>query len=161
MVTTAIDLPFTPGSIGRPINGVQVRIVDENGDDAFVGDSGEIWVKGPNVFSGYLNDPEATARVLTDDGWLKTGDIAVVDEHGNIFMVDRAKDLIIVSGFNVFPAEVEDVLKSHPDIVDAAVVDVEAEDEAHHVQHNKQHQAPLLLLTTPLLNNNSKSTNQL
>ena len=67
-------------------------------------------------------DPEATARVLTTDGWLKTGDIAVVDEHGNIFMVDRAKDLIIVSGFNVFPAEVEDVLKTHPDIVDAAVV---------------------------------------
>lgn len=122
VVTTAIDMPFTPGSIGRPISGVQVRIVDENGDDAFVGDSGEIWVKGPNVFSGYLNDPEATARVLTEDGWLRTGDIAVVDEHGHMFMVDRAKDLIIVSGFNVFPAEVEDILKMHPDIADAAVV---------------------------------------
>ena len=121
-VTNAIDLPFTPGSIGRPLDGIHVRIVDENGDDVLVGDSGEIWVKGPNVFAGYLNDPEATARVLTPDGWLKTGDIAVVDENGNIFMVDRAKDLIIVSGFNVFPAEVEDVLRMHPDVADAAVV---------------------------------------
>lgn len=122
VVTTSIDMPFTPGSIGRPVPGVEVRIVDENGDDAFVGDSGEIWVRGPNVFAGYLNDPEATARVLSPDGWLRTGDIAVADEDGHIFMVDRAKDLIIVSGFNVFPAEVEEVLTSHPDIVDAAVV---------------------------------------
>ncbi|NBQ98919.1 MAG: long-chain fatty acid--CoA ligase [Actinobacteria bacterium] len=122
VVTTSIDMPFTPGSIGRPVPGVEVRIVDENGDDAFVGDSGEIWVRGPNVFAGYLNDPEATARVLSPDGWLRTGDIAVADEAGHIFMVDRAKDLIIVSGFNVFPAEVEEVLTAHPDIVDAAVV---------------------------------------
>ena len=121
-VTNAIDLPFTPGSIGRPLRGVQVRIVDENGEDVLVGDSGEIWVKGPNVFAGYLGDEEATRRVLTEDGWLKTGDIAVVDEEGHIFMVDRAKDLIIVSGFNVFPAEVEDVLRVHTDIADAAVV---------------------------------------
>lgn len=122
VVTTSIDMPFTPGSIGRPVPGVEVRIVDENGDDAFVGDSGEIWVRGPNVFAGYLNDPEATARVLSPEGWLRTGDIAVADEDGHIFMVDRAKDLIIVSGFNVFPAEVEEVLTAHPGIVDAAVV---------------------------------------
>jgi long-chain acyl-CoA synthetase len=122
VVTTSIDMPFTPGSIGRPVPGVEVRIVDENGDDAFVGDSGEIWVRGPNVFAGYLNDPDATARVLSPEGWLRTGDIAVADEGGHIFMVDRAKDLIIVSGFNVFPAEVEEVLTAHPDIVDAAVV---------------------------------------
>lgn len=121
-VTNALDLPFRPGSIGRPISGVEVRIVDENGDDVLVGDTGEIWVKGPNVFAGYLRDPEATARVKTADGWLRTGDIAVVDEHGDIYMVDRAKDLIIVSGFNVFPAEVEDVLRMHPAIADAAVV---------------------------------------
>ena len=121
-VTNALDLPFRPGSIGRPIPGVHLRIVDENGEDVLVGDTGEIWVKGPNVFAGYLNDPEATARVKTTDGWLRTGDIAVVDEHGDIFMVDRAKDLIIVSGFNVFPAEVEDVLRMHPAVADAAVV---------------------------------------
>jgi long-chain acyl-CoA synthetase len=122
VVTTSIDMPFTPGSIGRPIAGVEVRIVDESGDDAYVGDSGEIWVRGPNVFAGYLNDPEATERVLSPDGWLRTGDIAVADEHGHIFMIDRAKDLIIVSGFNVYPAEVEEVLTAHPDIADAAVI---------------------------------------
>ena len=121
-VTNAIDLPFMPGSIGRPLKGVEVRVVDENGEDVLVGDPGEIWVRGPNVFHGYLNDPEATARVLTADGWLRTGDIAVIDEHGNLFMVDRIKDLIIVSGFNVYPGEVEDVIRTHPAVADAAVV---------------------------------------
>lgn len=121
-VTNAVGMPFTPGSIGRPLKGVEVRVVDENGDDALVGDPGEIWVRGPNVFLGYLDDPEATARVLTDDGWLRTGDIAVVDEHGNLFMVDRIKDIVIVSGFNVYPGEVEDVLRTHPAVADAAVV---------------------------------------
>lgn len=121
-VTNAIDLPFMPGSIGRPLKGVEVRVVDENGDDVLVGDPGEIWVRGPNVFQGYLNDPEATARVLTADGWLRTGDIAVIDEHGNLFMVDRIKDLIIVSGFNVYPGEVEDVIRAHPAVSDSAVV---------------------------------------
>lgn len=121
-VTNAIDMPFTPGSIGRPLKGVEVRVVDENGDDALVGDPGEIWVRGPNVFVGYLNDPEATARVLDSAGWLHTGDVAVVDEEGHLFMVDRIKDLIIVSGFNVYPGEVEEALRMHPDISDAAVV---------------------------------------
>ena len=122
VVTTAIGMEWTPGSIGRPVPGIELRLVDENGDDALVGDSGEIWIRGANVFAGYLNDPEATARVLTPDGWLRTGDIAVVDDAGHLFMVDRAKDLIIVSGFNVFPAEVESVLMSHPDISEATVV---------------------------------------
>jgi long-chain acyl-CoA synthetase len=81
-------------------------------------------VQGPNVFSGYWNDADATARVLTSDGWLRTGDIAVADEAGNLFIVDRAKDLIIVSGFNVYPAEVEGVLNEHPGIAQAAVVGV-------------------------------------
>ena len=122
VVTTSIGMEWTPGSIGRPVPGIEVRIVDENGEDVLVGDSGEIWIRGDNVFAGYLNDVDATARVLTADGWLRTGDIAVVDDAGHIFMVDRAKDLIIVSGFNVFPAEVEGVLASHPDIAEATVV---------------------------------------
>ena len=122
VVTTSIGSEWVPGSIGRPVPGIELRIVDENGDDVLVGDSGEIWIRGENVFVGYLNDEEATARVLTKDGWLKTGDIAVVDDAGHIFMVDRAKDLIIVSGFNVFPAEVEGVLSAHPDIAEVAVV---------------------------------------
>jgi long-chain acyl-CoA synthetase len=113
-----------PGSIGLPLPGVEVRLVDEEGEDALEGDPGEIWVRGPNVFGGYWQDPEASAAVLTKDGWLKTGDIAVADASGHLWIVDRAKDLIIVSGFNVYPVEVEDALLEHPGIVEAAVVGV-------------------------------------
>ncbi len=124
VVTTASGSVAKPGSIGQPLPGVQVRIVDSDGDDVLVGDAGEIWVRGPNVFAGYWNDAEATARALTPDGWLRTGDIAVVDDDGALFLVDRAKDLIIVSGFNVYPAEVEDVILEHPDIEGCAVIGV-------------------------------------
>jgi len=113
------------GSIGVPLAGVEVRLVDFEGEDALEGDSGEIWVRGPNVFPGYWHDEEATAAALTSDGWLRTGDIAVVDDDGYLFIVDRAKDLIIVSGFNVFPTEVEEALLEHPGIAAAAVVGVE------------------------------------
>lgn len=119
---TGTDAPF--GSIGIPVPGVDLRIVDENGEDVLVGDAGEILVHGPNVFKGYWEDPEATDRVLTEDGWLRTGDVAVVDDEGYLFLVDRLKDLIIVSGFNVFPAEVEAVLLEHPGIAACAVVGV-------------------------------------
>jgi long-chain acyl-CoA synthetase len=112
------------GSIGAPIPGVQVRLVDAEGEDALAGDPGEIWVRGENVFAGYWQDEEATAAVLTEDRWLRTGDIAVADDDGYLFIVDRSKDLIIVSGFNVFPAEVEEVLLLHPAIAAAAVVGV-------------------------------------
>ncbi|MBV8986292.1 MAG: AMP-binding protein, partial [Acidimicrobiia bacterium] len=112
------------GSIGVPLPGVEVRLVDADGEDTLAGDSGEVWVRGPNVFPGYWNDPDATAMVLTADGWLKTGDIAVTDDDGYLYLVDRAKDLIIVSGFNVFPAEVEEVLVEHSGIAEAAVVGV-------------------------------------
>jgi long-chain acyl-CoA synthetase len=111
-----------PGSIGPPVPGVEVRLVDADGAEALTGDPGELWVRGPNVFPGYWHDAEASARVLTDDGWLRTGDVAVVDDDGGLRLVDRAKDLIIVSGFNVYPVEVEDVLRAHPDVADAAVV---------------------------------------
>ena len=124
VVTAAVGLTPKPGTIGAPLPGVSVRLVDESGDDALVGDAGEIWVRGPNVFPGYWEDATASANVLTADGWLRTGDIAVADTEGELTIVDRAKDLIIVSGFNVYPAEVEEVLASHPDIVEAAVVGV-------------------------------------
>ena len=112
------------GSIGRPMVGMEVRIVDAAGDDVYIGDEGEIIVRGPNVFVGYLDDPEATARAIDSDGWLRTGDIGVVDDDGYVYLVDRAKDLIIVSGFNVFPAEVERVLNAHPGVVESGVVGV-------------------------------------
>jgi long-chain acyl-CoA synthetase len=123
-VTSSAGLPVHVGSIGKVLDGIDVRLVDEEGDDVPAGDSGEIWVKGPNVFMGYLDDPEATARTLTRGGWLRTGDIAVSDADGYLYLVDRAKDLIIVSGFNVFPAEVEDVLGVHPGVAEVAVVGV-------------------------------------
>ena len=125
VTTTLMGGEARKGSIGRPIPGVEVRLVDTEGEDALVGDSGEIWVRGPNVFAGYWHDEDATRAVLTDDGWLMTGDIAVADEDGFLYLVDRSKDLIIVSGFNVYPAEVEEVLLLHPAIAAAAVVGVE------------------------------------
>ena len=124
VVTSSAGLTPKVGSVGKVLDGIQVRLVDEHGDDALEGDAGEIWVKGPNVFKGYLNEPEATARVLTADGWLRTGDIAVVDDDGYLYLVDRAKDLVIVSGFNVYPAEVEEVLMEHPDVEEVGVIGV-------------------------------------
>ena len=99
-----------------------MRLVDSDGADTLADDPGEIWVKGPNVFLGYWNDAQQTAAVLTSDGWLRTGDIAIVDRDGWLTLVDRSKDLIIVSGFNVYPAEVEDALCNHPGVTRAAVV---------------------------------------
>ena len=113
-----------PSSIGLPLPGIEVRLVDEEGEDALVGDAGELWVRGPNVFAGYWDDPSATQRVLTADGWLRTGDVAVVDDDGYLYLVDRVKDLIIVSGFNVYPAEVEEALLEHPGISSVAVIGV-------------------------------------
>ena len=124
VVTSSLGIDAPVGSVGVPVPGVEVRLVDLDGADVLVGDVGEMLVRGPNVFKGYWNDPEATERVLDADGWLHTGDLAVVDDDGFLYMVDRIKDLIIVSGFNVFPAEVEEVLLQHPAIEAAAVVGV-------------------------------------
>ncbi len=124
VVTTGLGIDAPLGSVGIPVPGVEVRLVDLDGTDVLVGDVGEMLVRGPNVFKGYWEDPEATARVIDADGWLHTGDLALVDDNGYLFMVDRIKDLIIVSGFNVFPAEVEEVLLEHPAIEAAAVVGV-------------------------------------
>lgn len=125
VVTSSSGRELRPGSVGHPVPGVEVRIVDDEGADVEDGDSGEIWVRGDNVFLGYLDDPESTARVLTHDGWLRTGDVGLRDDDGYLYLVDRVKDLIIVSGFNVYPAEVEAVLESHPGVAQAAVVGVE------------------------------------
>ncbi len=123
-VTTSTGGPVRPGSIGKVLAGIEVRLVDEQGEDAPDGDPGEIWVRGPNVFVGYWGNERATASTLTSDGWLRTGDVAITDADGYLYIVDRAKDLIIVSGFNVYPAEVEEALAEHPGVAEVAVIGV-------------------------------------
>lgn len=117
--TLATEAPL--GSVGTLLPGVNARIVNAQQEDCLIGDPGELWVRGPMVFPGYWGE-RSGAGPLTEDGWLKTGDIALVDEDGYLAIVDRQKDLIIVSGFNVFPAEVEGVLAAHPDVADVGVV---------------------------------------
>lgn len=124
IVSSSAGLPWRPGSVGAVLSDLELRLVDETGADVVDGDVGEIWVRGANVFPGYWQDPQTTARVLTADGWLRTGDIASVDDEGYLYLVDRAKDLIIVSGFNVYPAEVEAVLADHPAVAEVGVVGV-------------------------------------
>jgi long-chain acyl-CoA synthetase len=123
-VTSGTAETATPGSVGTVLPGVEVRLVDDEGHDAFVGDPGELWVRGPNVFSGYWREEEATRTALDADGWLHTGDIGVVDDDGRLFLVDRRKDLVIVSGFNVFPAEVESVIEQIPGVAEVVVAGV-------------------------------------
>ncbi len=123
IVTTSTGITPRFGSVGRALAGVEIRLVNSNGD-ALVGDVGEVWVRGDNIFAGYYGDDEATAEVLDADGWLHTGDMATTDDDGYLYLVDRSKDLIIVSGFNVFPAEVEEMLLTHPGVVEAGVVGV-------------------------------------
>jgi acyl-CoA synthetase (AMP-forming)/AMP-acid ligase II len=109
---------------GRPIPGVEVRTVDADGADVAAGEPGEIWVRGFNVMLGYFEDPEATKAAISPDGWLATGDIGVLDERGYLRITDRKKDMFIVGGFNVYPAEVENLLQFHPAVAQAAVVGV-------------------------------------
>ncbi|SDJ55233.1 long-chain acyl-CoA synthetase [Ferrimonas sediminum] len=112
------------GSIGLPLPSTEMRAVDDDGQPVAIGESGELQVRGPQVMRGYWQRPEETAKVLTEDGWLFTGDIGYMDDKGQFFIVDRKKDMILVSGFNVFPNEVEDVVASHPKVVEVAAVGV-------------------------------------
>jgi long-chain acyl-CoA synthetase len=112
------------GSIGTPITGVEMRIVDANGAEVDPGGVGEIAIRGHNVMKGYWQKPEETAAVLTADGWFRTGDIGRMDDDGFFYVVDRKKDLIIRSGFNVYPREIEEVLYEHPDVAEAAVIGI-------------------------------------
>ncbi|MBI4695782.1 MAG: AMP-binding protein [Gammaproteobacteria bacterium] len=112
------------GLIGVPMPSTECRVVDDEGRDVAPGDSGELWVRGPQVMRGYWQRPEETAQVITGDGWLKTGDIAVMSEDGLFKIVDRKKDMILVSGFNVYPNEIEEVVASHPGVLEVAAVGV-------------------------------------
>jgi acyl-CoA synthetase (AMP-forming)/AMP-acid ligase II len=114
-----------PGSIGPALAGTECRLVDpETGEDAAEGERGELWIRGPQVMAGYLNNPEATAATIDSDGWLHTGDIAVRDSDGFYSIVDRLKELIKYKGFQVPPAELEALLITHPDVADVAVIGV-------------------------------------
>jgi acyl-CoA synthetase (AMP-forming)/AMP-acid ligase II len=117
-----------PGSVGALIPNTEARLVDpETGEDVAEGERGEIWIRGPQVMRGYLNNEEATAETLTEDGWLRTGDIGRVDEDGFFYVVDRLKELIKYKGYQVPPAELEAVLVSHPKVRDAGVIGVPME----------------------------------
>jgi long-chain acyl-CoA synthetase len=119
--------PTRPGSIGLPIPPFKARIVDEYDQDVPRGEVGELIVSGPGVMKGYLNQPEATTITMRG-GWLHTGDLARMDEDGYIYIVDRKKDLIIRGGYNVYPREIEEVLYSIEDILEAAVIGVPHKD---------------------------------
>ena len=121
---------YQPGTSGVTVSNTECRIVDaETGNDLGVGERGELWVRGPQVMKGYLNNPTATAETIDPDGWLHTGDVAIIDEHHHMTIVDRIKELIKYKGFQVPPAELEALILSHPKVADVAVIGV-ADDEA-------------------------------
>jgi long-chain acyl-CoA synthetase len=130
MTETSPVVTFNPhsaiqvGTIGLPIPSTRVKTVDEEGNETPLGEPGELCVKGPQVMRGYWQRPEDTRKSFTEDGYFRTGDIALIQEDGYIRIVDRKKDMIIVSGFNVFPNEIEDVVSSHPKVVECAAVGV-------------------------------------
>lgn len=120
----AMELPeaHRAGTIGRPVRHVAIRVVDPDGQPVDTGAEGELWIKGPNVMKGYYNDPEATRKTITPDGWLKTGDGGKIDADGFVTITGRLKDLIIVGGENVYPREIEAVLEGHESVAEVAVV---------------------------------------
>ncbi len=119
---TRLDAPRLDTSVGTVIPGVEVRIVDAGGVDVPEGEAGELWARGPNIMKGYYKEPALTAATMREGGWLNTGDMARQDADGALFIVGRTKELIIRSGFNVYPLEVETVLNSHPGVAQSAVV---------------------------------------
>jgi len=110
------------GSVGRALPNLTVKFMDLDGNEVRRGEPGEIWIKGPTVFKGYLNNPAATSEAVTKDGFFQTGDVGFEDVNGNMFITDRIKELIIYKGSQVAPAELEGILSSHPKVMDVAVV---------------------------------------
>jgi len=130
MTETSPVVTFNPrsaiqlGTIGLPVPSTQVKTIDDDGNETELGAPGELCVKGPQVMRGYWQRPEDTQKSFTEDGYIQTGDVAVIQEDGYIRIVDRKKDMIIVSGFNVYPNEIEDVVSSHPKVVECAAVGI-------------------------------------
>ena len=119
-----LDLPEYNGAIGLPIPSTDLVLRDDDGKEVALGERGEICIKGPQVMLGYWKRPEETAKMIDRDGWLATGDIGVIDERGFVRIVDRKKDMILVSGFNVYPNEIEAVVAMHPGVLECAAVGV-------------------------------------
>ncbi len=115
------------GTIGLPLSSTEITIRDEQGNEVAQGESGEMWIRGPQVMRGYLDRPEETAKVLKPGGWFTTGDVAVMDEKGFFKIVDRIKDMILVSGFNVYPNEIEDVVASNAKVLEVGAVGIASE----------------------------------
>ncbi|MBL36945.1 MAG: long-chain-fatty-acid--CoA ligase [Xanthomonadales bacterium] len=122
-----MDLEDYNGAIGLPIPSTECKVIDAEGNEVSTGEPGELCIRGPQVMKGYWNRPEETAKVLDGEGWLKTGDMACRDEKGYFFIVDRKKDMILVSGFNVYPNEIEDVIAGHPKVLEVGAIGVEDE----------------------------------
>ena len=112
------------GSIGLPVPSTSISIQDEDGKQLAIGEVGEICIQGPQVMKGYWNQPAETSKVLSDDGWLRTGDIGRIDDSGYVYIVDRKKDMILVSGFNVYPNEIEDTVMQHPGVAEVAAIGI-------------------------------------
>jgi long-chain acyl-CoA synthetase len=123
-VNSGEDIDLRPESVGRPMPVVELRIVDPEDQEVPTGGTGEVWIRGPIIMPGYWNRPDATAETLTPDGWLRTGDLGHVDEDGFLYITDRAKDMIIRGGENVYCVEIENRLVEHPAVADAAVIGV-------------------------------------
>jgi long-chain acyl-CoA synthetase len=119
-----IDLKEFTGTIGLPVPSTDIAIRDDDGQDVALGQPGEICIRGPQVMAGYWNRPDETAQVMTADGYFKSGDIGVMDERGYCKIVDRKKDMILVSGFNVYPTEIEQVVSLHPGVLECAAVGI-------------------------------------
>ncbi len=117
-----MDIKEYNGSIGLPISSTECRVIDEDGQPVDVNETGELCIRGPQVMKGYWQRPEETAKVLGADGWLRTGDMAKMDAQGYFYIVDRKKDMILVSGFNVYPNEIEDVVAAHPKVVEVGAI---------------------------------------
>jgi len=128
-VATATPMGSTvfDGTIGLPVPGTDVAILDEEGNEVALGERGEISIRGPQVMKGYWKRDDATAEVMTSDGYFRTGDIGIMDEDGYFKIVDRKKDMILVSGFNVYPNEVEDAMSTHPKILECGVIGIDDE----------------------------------
>lgn len=124
VVTITPPKKIKHGSVGKALPGVNIKIIDENGNEIKNGQPGEICVKGPNVTRGYHKNENATSELFTRDGWLKTGDIGIIDEDGFLFIQDRKKDMVIVKGLKVFPAQIEQVINTHPKVLENAVIGI-------------------------------------